>query len=611
MSGAVACSLALPALAGGLGVASAVMVDAPSGSRSAADAVCRSGPSAPLVAELALPEEAAPKFPPAPDPVANPAARAAAKLAATLRKAGNAGEAEKLLRDSLAAQEAQAGGADAGLDPLYDQLVDLLLASNRLAEAEALARRAATAVEARHPKQPAAAAALNRLAEVLRQENRLTDAETLYRRVLAMDELGLGLEHPTAAIHANNLGLVLMQTGREREAEKCFRHSLEVLERALGPEHLLVANTLNNLGLLLRNLHRFDESETLQVRALGIYESRLPPDHPSVAVSLENLASVLQEAGRAREAEPFLRRALAIDEKAFGPAHPAVIRNLNNLSVTVLRDQRPEEALTLLRQVLASSETVFGADHPNLDAPLHNLAQLLATQGHFAEADTLSRRRYAVIANYERQSGQSYPRWTEHLLQHAEILNQQGILTQVEVQERLLAETRKHFGAEHLYVAGLERALGEYLMANLESSKARLHFETALRLCRKQPQGQIPARLVQVGLAAAWREMGDIDHARALLAQVLTEWELDPKPVWTAVGEAAFELAVCDFRSGRLSESERWIRKSLASYRQVSGSSSSVDGFIEQASAVCEQILQAQGKSSQEIRQLLAAMLSH
>ena len=279
--------------------------------------------------------------------------------------------------------------------------------------------------------------------------------------------------------------------------------------------------------------------------------------------------------------------------------------------MTVLQDQRPDEALALFRQVLAASEMVFGANHPNLDAPLHNLAQLLASRGNFEDADTLCRRRYAVIATYERLSGQGYPRWAQHVLQHSEILSQQGILSGIEIQERILTETRAQFGPDHLYVAGLERALGECLMANLESAEARPHFETALRICQRNPQGKVPGRLTQVGLAAAWREIGDIERARALLAQVLTDWELDPKPVWSAVGEAAFELAVCDFRSGRLIESERWIRKSLGSYRQAADRFENAGHFLGQASAVYEQILQAQGRSPREIQQELAAVVSH
>jgi hypothetical protein len=50
---------------------------------------------------------------------------------------------------------------------------------------------------------------LNNLAQLLQATNRLAEAEPLMRRALAIDEASYGAEHPEVAIRLNNLALLL------------------------------------------------------------------------------------------------------------------------------------------------------------------------------------------------------------------------------------------------------------------------------------------------------------------------------------------------------------------------------------------------------------------
>ena len=52
---------------------------------------------------------------------------------------------------------------------------------------------------------------LNNLAELLRATNRLAEAEPLYRRALAIDEKSFGPEHPNVATGLNNLAELLQR----------------------------------------------------------------------------------------------------------------------------------------------------------------------------------------------------------------------------------------------------------------------------------------------------------------------------------------------------------------------------------------------------------------
>jgi Flp pilus assembly protein TadD len=67
------------------------------------------------------------------------------------------------------------------------------------------------------------ATSLNNLAQLLYATNRLAEAEPLLRRALAIDEASYGLEHPTVASRLTNLATLLKATNRPKEAESLLR----------------------------------------------------------------------------------------------------------------------------------------------------------------------------------------------------------------------------------------------------------------------------------------------------------------------------------------------------------------------------------------------------
>jgi len=91
---------------------------------------------------------------------------------------------------------------------------------------------------------------LNNLALLLQATNRLAEAEPLIRRALMIWEKSLGPDHPQFAIGQWVLGSILKDMGRPDEAEALYRRALAIFETSLGPDHPHTAGVLAYLAAL-------------------------------------------------------------------------------------------------------------------------------------------------------------------------------------------------------------------------------------------------------------------------------------------------------------------------------------------------------------------------
>lgn len=279
------------------------------------------------------------------------------------------------------------------------QVASVLRIMARWKEAEEQLRAAESELPERSPLQ---SVVYNNLAELLQATNRLEEAEQLLRRALEIDP-------SSAATYVGNLASVLKATNRLEEAESLIRRALEIQVANFGSNHPHVVSHLNNLALLLQTTDRLDEAESLMRHGLEIGESSFGGDHPQVATLLNNLALLLHATNRSEEAEPLMRRILEIDEAAFGTDHPDVARDLNNLALLLQTTNRPEEAEPLMHRVLAIKEASFGGDHPSVATALHNLAILFTNTHRLEEAEPLMRRAVECFAALTRGTGYSHP----------------------------------------------------------------------------------------------------------------------------------------------------------------------------------------------------------
>jgi tetratricopeptide (TPR) repeat protein len=297
------------------------------------------------------------------------------------------------------------------------------------------------------PNHPSTAGAINNLAQQLQATNHLAEAEPLMRRALAIDEASYGNDHPAVARDLNNLAGLLQATNRLAEAEPLMRRALATDEASYGKDHPEVARDLNNLAQLLKTTNRLAEAEPLMRRALAIDEASYCNDHPNVARDLNNLASLLQDTNRLAEAEPLIRRALSIDETSYGNNHPNVARDLNNLAQLLQDTNRLAEAEPLMRRALAIDEANYGNDHPEVATDLNNLAQLLYVTNRLAEAEPLMRRALAID---EASNGNDHPNVARDLNNLAQLLKDTNRLAEAEpLMARGFAVFWKSLGLDH------------------------------------------------------------------------------------------------------------------------------------------------------------------
>ena len=72
---------------------------------------------------------------------------------------------------------------------------------------------------------------------MLKATNRLAEAEPLMRRALAIDEASFGPDHPDVARDFNNLAQLLQATNRLAEAESLMCQALAICIKSLGADH--------------------------------------------------------------------------------------------------------------------------------------------------------------------------------------------------------------------------------------------------------------------------------------------------------------------------------------------------------------------------------------
>ncbi len=153
-----------------------------------------------------------------------------------------------------------------------NNLAALLLATNRLAEAEPLMRRALAIDESSYgPEHPDVASCLINLALLLQDTNRLAEAEPLMRRALTIDEISYGA-HPDVAICLNNLAHLLQDTNRLAEAEPLMRRSLEIILHFYvntGHLHPHLQDCIETYRMLLQQIGKTESEAYQQVNALA------------------------------------------------------------------------------------------------------------------------------------------------------------------------------------------------------------------------------------------------------------------------------------------------------------------------------------------------------
>ena len=335
---------------------------------------------------------------------------------------GDAEQAEKSLYDAVWA--AEASRQDEIAAEAWLALVDAVgYRQARVAEAQALVRRATAAVE-RQARDPRLQIRLLRVLGNLHvTEGKYDAAYSRFEEAAALTEKTWGKNDPYVARIVNAAGTALENLGRYDEALSHYERARAIQERSLGPEHPDVAYTLQNLGVIASYQGKYDQALLYHRRALTILEGALGSENPAVAEEIEEIAVALHQAGKDDLALARHRQAVAIAKRTLGAAHPTTARFLAGMAETLKKLGRREEALRLHRQALAIKEQALGSEHPSVAASLVNLGIMLHEEGD----DEVALAHYErALAIFQKVYGREHLRVAETLSNVSVALRQLG-----------------------------------------------------------------------------------------------------------------------------------------------------------------------------------------
>jgi tetratricopeptide (TPR) repeat protein len=175
------------------------------------------------------------------------------------------------------------------------------------------------------------------------------------------------------------------------EAEATAREAIALQRNVRGPGSINEADSLSCLGDALRHMGRLPEAESAIVQSVAIFRQQLGNDTSEVAWALNTLNIVLENEGKLAEAERVIREAIAIREKLSPDREElplaAHYERLARTLITSGLTNRLPEAEEALRKSIEIESRLAGEKYPGLLFPHWSMAQLLEQQGRLSEAE--------------------------------------------------------------------------------------------------------------------------------------------------------------------------------------------------------------------------------
>ena len=211
---------------------------------------------------------------------------------------------EGLLHDLPENQITERENATWGLAEVYGQL-------SRHAEAETLLRNLIASIERRQGvKHPRAAEMRNNLVSVLLDTNRVDEAEKEALNALAVEREALGPEHPMTLVSAHWMGVIRQRQHRHAEAVAYFAPVLAARIQLYGKDHRRTGYTQRRLAQSYLEIGRIADAERLSRQSYSAALQSGGVAHPDTVRTLLTLVDVLRRSHREDEAASLLRLSL-------------------------------------------------------------------------------------------------------------------------------------------------------------------------------------------------------------------------------------------------------------------------------------------------------------
>ncbi len=212
-------------------------------------------------------------------------------------------EAISVLQQALILQKAFYSGPDVAIADTEQLLSRAHRRLGQLDEAEKLARSALATVEASVPDPHVRRAdALDTVWQVLIDERKLDEAEAFGKRVIAMNEVTLGLSHPGLATSHATLGYTYLRREKYPEAISEYRVALAISEK-IPDNQRRSAIYQSQLGASLGYSGKLAEGVALIDTAIATLQAQAEPDWGEICAALEKRGGLQLHSGRLAAAQ--------------------------------------------------------------------------------------------------------------------------------------------------------------------------------------------------------------------------------------------------------------------------------------------------------------------
>ncbi|MBM9507786.1 tetratricopeptide repeat protein [Actinacidiphila acididurans] len=349
---------------------------------------------------------------------------------------GRPDEGEQYLRDLLARREAGLPAGDPRIHGARLAHGGALLALGRPEEALAVISAAAAEAERAHGvRHQATLSARTQVVDALIATGRLADAERQTRALIDEYEAPWFRQAGFAAERCwvrTQLVKVLGQAGRVREAVDVSDRMLPEVAELLGPHHPYALICRINRTQQLALMGRFAEAEAEGVALSALAADLAGRRDPNAAIAglaaANNLAFSYAESGRPADAERHARGPLTEAERMFGPYSDFAQALRLNLATALVGQGRYEEARGVAEALpgysdvqpggrsLAVAEALYGLRMlPEAEAAaLHALNEAGARLAPIHHRILRTRTLLALIRDSPEEMRAAAAAWTEH-----------------------------------------------------------------------------------------------------------------------------------------------------------------------------------------------------
>lgn len=247
-------------------------------------------------------------------------------------------------------------------------------------------------------------------AESLRRQGRCNDAEDEAKLALELSERFSGTDDPVVLPALNTLAFILETGGKRDQSEKLRERIGTVRNRAALPA--TGANETKAWAALVeRSFYLFSASEfagetQVALSALHYAEVQFGPEDWRVAAFLAVLAQqYYNEQADYPRAEAMMERAIRIQEKSLGTEDGSLSETIFHYGEMLEAQRKYRQAEAAYSKAMRIQERAMNirvAEDPYMSSPRVRLAQIYQREGRFSEAEGLLA---SAIATQERVGG--------------------------------------------------------------------------------------------------------------------------------------------------------------------------------------------------------------